>query len=404
MTPRINEWNPAVRHDVSSSRFPATGGRGTALLLDDDEAFRSSCSRVLSKEGFMVRDTSSPAAAIGLLDDDVDVLLCDLVMPGADGLAVLREAKAKRPDLPVVLLTGAPSMESAIGAVELGAHHYLVKPFEAGKLLATVDSAVKMHRLSVAQKRFLMDSGRAGEVADIERLDQDYRGALETLWMAYQPIVSWSERRIVGVEALMRVEHPRFPGPMEVLDAAERLDQSTQLSRHIRKAVAATAHTFPADTLLFVNILPRDVWDPQLLSAEDDLTPFADRIVLELTERAALRSTPELRQRIDALRETGCRVAIDDLGTGYNSLNVFTVVEPDVVKLDMSLVRGIHTNQVKQRLVESVANLCADLDIDVVAEGIETPEERDVLIDLGCDLLQGYLFARPGRTFPRVRW
>ena len=100
------------------------------------------------------------------------------------------------------------------------------------------------------------------------------------------------------------------------------------------------------------------------------------------------------------LRKFGYRIAIDDLGAGYAGLTSFAQLEPEVVKVDMSLVRGIDSSPVKQKLVRSIIALCTELGIQLVAEGIETPAERDTLVGLGGDLCQGYLFAKPGRGFP----
>jgi CheY-like chemotaxis protein len=98
---------------------------------------------------------------------------------------------------------------------------------------------------------------------------------------------------------------------------------------------------------------------------------------------------------VQSLRRLGFRLAVDDLGAGYAGLASFVGLEPEVVKIDMSLVRGIHREPVKRRLVTSIVELCRDLGTLVVAEGIETPDEREVLADIGCDLLQGYALGRP---------
>ena len=98
------------------------------------------------------------------------------------------------------------------------------------------------------------------------------------------------------------------------------------------------------------------------------------------------------------------RIAVDDLGAGYAGLTSFAQLEPEFVKLDMSLVRDVHRVALKRKLIRSMTTLCKEMGIVVVAEGIETVEERDNVIALGCDLLQGYLFAKPGRPFPEVRW
>ena len=104
------------------------------------------------------------------------------------------------------------------------------------------------------------------------------------------------------------------------------------------------------------------------------------------------------------LREMGFRIAVDDLGAGYAGLNSFSQLEPAVVKLDMTLIRDVHKQPKKLTLVRTMIAMCHELGIQVVAEGIEGPEERDAIVWAGCDLLQGYLFAKPGAAFPTVTW
>jgi EAL domain-containing protein (putative c-di-GMP-specific phosphodiesterase class I) len=100
----------------------------------------------------------------------------------------------------------------------------------------------------------------------------------------------------------------------------------------------------------------------------------------------------------------GYRIAVDDLGAGYAGLTSFTLLEPEIVKLDMSLVRDVHQNSTKQKVIRSMTALSQDMGMTVVAEGVETVAERDALLDLDCDLLQGFLFAKPGPAFPEVKW
>jgi EAL domain-containing protein (putative c-di-GMP-specific phosphodiesterase class I) len=107
---------------------------------------------------------------------------------------------------------------------------------------------------------------------------------------------------------------------------------------------------------------------------------------------------------VTALRELGFRVAVDDLGAGYSGLSSFAQLEPEVVKLDMSLVRDVNQSNTKQKLIRSMTAVCKDMGSLVVAEGVETIEERECLVELGCDLLQGYLLAKPGPPFPEVKW
>ena len=151
---------------------------------------------------------------------------------------------------------------------------------------------------------------------------------------------------------------------------------------------------------IFVNLHPPDLVDEELGSSSGVLAPFAERVVLEVTERAALEKVAGLAAAVLNLRKIGYSIALDDLGAGYAGLSSFAVLEPEIVKVDMSLVRGIHASPMKQKLFRSFATLCGDLGIEIVAEGVEVAEERDCLGGLGGDLYQGYLFARPGRGFP----
>jgi len=148
-----------------------------------------------------------------------------------------------------------------------------------------------------------------------------------------------------------------------------------------------------------VNLHPVDLEDEDLYDPAAPLSRVAPRVVLEITERASLSDVPELASRLARLRALGFRIAVDDLGAGFAGLASFARLRPEVVKIDMSLVRGVESDPVRQKLVDSITHASHDLGILVVAEGIESAAERDVLTALEVDLLQGYLFGRPERAF-----
>ena len=135
----------------------------------------------------------------------------------------------------------------------------------------------------------------------------------------------------------------------------------------------------------------------RLHAPDAPLHAIAEKVVLEITERSALGAVSDFKNRIAALREKGYRIAIDDLGSGYAGLNSLATLEPEIVKLDMTLVRDVHLHATKQKIIRSFTEVCRDMGMLVVAEGIENAEERDVLTHLGCDLMQGYFFGRPAR-------
>jgi EAL domain-containing protein (putative c-di-GMP-specific phosphodiesterase class I) len=217
--------------------------------------------------------------------------------------------------------------------------------------------------------------------------------------MVYQPIVSWSRRSAFGYEALVRSSETSLPHPGAMFEAAEQLHRTTDLGRRIRATCGGPLSAADPDITLFVNLHSGDLLDEALYDRSAPLTAVASRTVLELTERAAIDGISDITERIARLRQLGFRIAVDDIGAGYSGLNSFATVQPDFVKLDITLVRGLDRDPVRRRLVRLLAELCGDLGIFVVAEGVETAPERDALIALGIDLLQGYLFARPAPPF-----
>jgi EAL domain-containing protein (putative c-di-GMP-specific phosphodiesterase class I) len=122
-------------------------------------------------------------------------------------------------------------------------------------------------------------------------------------------------------------------------------------------------------------------------------------VVLEITERTHLDRVPELAERIDRLRGLGYRLAVDDLGAGYAGFTSFVQLNPEFVKIDMSLIRNLHGSHSKQALVSSILDLCRGMHVRVVAEGVETEDEMRELVRLEADLLQGYLLGRPAKNF-----
>jgi len=235
-------------------------------------------------------------------------------------------------------------------------------------------------------------------------LDERFSRALDALYMVYQPIVSWSNRNAFGFEALVRSSEPSLPHPGAIFEAAETLQRTEELGQRIRvKAGEPFVNALP-DATLFVNLHSRDLLDESLYDPSCALTQWAHRTVLEITERAAIDGIEDIADRIARLRRLGFRIAIDDIGAGYSGLSSFAMVQPDFVKLDITLVRGVDTDPVRTRLVQLLAELCRDLGIFVVAEGVETAAERDALLKLGIDLLQGYLFARPAAPFPEPKF
>jgi EAL domain-containing protein (putative c-di-GMP-specific phosphodiesterase class I) len=380
--------------------------RGKVLLVDDEPTVLRSLSRHLGAAGYEVHTCSEgPVAVRRLRMEGFDVVVSDIAMPDTNGIELLRAVRQHDPHLPVVLVTGTPVVESAIEAVQHGAFGYLLKPVNTQELLSTIARAVQLNRLARAKHDALTALGTAtGGDADRVGLETTFNRALESLWIAFQPIVRASDHSVFGYEALLRCREPTLPHPGAVLDAAERLNELQRLGQIARERASQPMLDRGGEQTLFVNLHPEDLLDPTLLLPDAPISRLASRVVLEITERSSLEKIPDVRGRVRSLRERGFRIAVDDLGAGYAGLSSFAQLEPDIVKLDMSLVRDVNDNPIKRKLVRSMTSLCQDMGLMIVAEGVETPAERDTLVELGCDLLQGYQFARPGVAFPQAEW
>jgi PAS domain S-box-containing protein len=372
-----------------------------ALVVDDDDSFRRSVARLLRRSQFDVVDVDSGYKAIATLEQQpFDVVVSDVQMPDGGGLDLLRAIRRIDLDVPVVLMTGEPSLEAAAQAVEYGAFRYLTKPLDTLAFTKTIQHAVRVHALArLRREAFTMTGSHAG-VADRAGLEVRFEQAMAGMWMAFQPIVH-TNGALFGVEALVRTTEPSIPHPGALLDAATQLGRLSLVGRRVRSLAATAMRSQPDSLALFVNLHPDDLHDADLVDSASLLATIAPRVILEITERASLETSPALSERIARLRALGFRLAVDDIGAGYSGLTSFTELMPEIVKLDMALVRDVHQSALKQRTIAALCKLCHEVDAMVVGEGVETVDERDCLISLGCDLLQGYLIGRPNRDIPR---
>ncbi len=392
---------------------PADDGAGEStlprvLLADDDVGVARALRRVLTAAGFDVTLAPDGAqAADALMQGHFDVVLSDIRMPNMTGVELLSLVRAYDLDVPVILLTGDPTLQTAVEALKLGAMEYFTKPWDNEVLVAAVRRAYKLHALARMKREAMKLMGlRGNDAGDLAGLIVAFERTLASLVIAFQPIVAYTARTVLGYECLLRSADRALPTTASVLEAADKLERTAALGRRVRQVIAdvVTARPPPDDALIFINIHPNDLLDPELYDRKAPLARHASRIVLEITERAALSGIQDVRLRIADLRAHGYRIALDDLGAGYAGLSSLAILEPDFVKLDLSLVQDLDASSVRQKLVGGMAATCRDLGMRVIAEGIERREDRFFLSELGCDLMQGFLFAMPGAPYPAPEW
>jgi EAL domain-containing protein (putative c-di-GMP-specific phosphodiesterase class I) len=214
---------------------------------------------------------------------------------------------------------------------------------------------------------------------------------------AYQPIVNFASRTIYAHEALVR--GPNGESAASVLaqvtpDNVYGFDQACRV-----KAVAGAARLDMRE-LLSINFLPNAVYRPEVCirstfeAARVHNFPI-ERIIFEVTEGERVQDRAHLVNIFREYRRFGFQTAIDDFGAGYAGLNLLSEYQPDLIKIDMDLVRDIDTSTPRQAIVRAIAAMCRELGIRVLAEGIETRAERDFLASERIDLMQGYFFSKP---------
>jgi diguanylate cyclase (GGDEF)-like protein len=265
----------------------------------------------------------------------------------------------------------------------------------AGLALRT---AKKKHRGGVAQ----FEPGMDVEFDDRRFLEKELRRALDeaALDVHYQPSVAADGQRIVGAEALLRWNHPvrGAIAPMDFVPVAEQTGLMVRLGEYVLRRALADAVRWPG-IYLSVNLSPVQVRDPALLGTVTSLLakfkiPPA-RLMLEVTEGVLIDNPDEVSAKLDRLKALGVRLALDDFGTGYSSLTYLQRFSFDKLKIDRGFVAPLGRDQSGNALVHAIVALGRALGLTLLAEGVETEEQRVLLRMAGCEEMQGFLFARP---------
>ncbi|MBN1609526.1 MAG: EAL domain-containing protein [Polyangiaceae bacterium] len=405
---RLVRTQPPGSVDIPPDGSGAPAETARVLVVDDNPRLLEAHRRMIAAIGVEVTAVTSARSAMELLAHGkrVDVIVTDIVMPNMDGVAMLREIRKYDLDVPVVLVTGYPSLATAMEAMRYGGLRYLTKPVKDEQLQQVVREAIQLHRLARLKREALqLAEAHHAELGDRASLEVHFERAMEHARVAFQPVVDWRARSLFGYEAFVRSREPTLSSPQLLFGAAERLGRVQALGRWIRDLVAAAMPGAPPEAMVFVNLHPAELEDDALSDPAAALSAFSSRVVFDITERNSLDGLEDVQERVATLRELGFRIAMDDLGAGYAGLASLGRLEPDVVKLDASLVRGVDQSTRKQSLLRSIVHVCErQLGMYVVCEGVEQEAERDALVSLGANLLQGYLFGRPRAEFHPPRW
>ena len=377
------------------------------LIVDDSEPNILLLNRILRRTGVeQIFSTTDPRRAVEMFrEHSPDLVLLDLQMPFLDGFEVMKELQELIPEddyVPVLVLTADDATETKQRALTAGANDFLTKPFDqtevilrARNLLHTRAMHTRLQRQNARLEATVQAhddrdrTTRAERREQVRRITEILTG--DVLGMVYQPIIDLDSGIVVGEEALARFDcEPRQTPDVWFAEAA---DVGLAVELELLAIRLALEADIGPDQYLSLNASPTTAAAPALheLLGQSGY----DRIVLEITEHAKVADYDALREALEVLRANGVRLAVDDAGAGFASLQHILLLRPEVIKLDISLTRGIDSDPVRRALALALVSFANELGATIVAEGIETAEEMQAIQDLGVRCGQGYYLGRP---------
>jgi len=376
--------------------------RVRVLIADDDANIRDALRELLELEdGLEVVAVAADAdAAIAeAIKERPDVAILDVKMPGGGGPEAARGILAGSPETRIVALSAYGDRASILEMLRAGASAYLVKgsmPDEVTKTIQRVlrgESAFSADVASTVVRELSGElAGKEAAEAARERILTRIRTVIEHggVRPVYQPIVDLARGLVSGVEALARFDTGM---PLQWFQEAEDVGLREDLETFAISAALAGLPELPTSAYLSLNVSPttllhRDLGD--MLGAVPE-----DRIVMEMTEHAPVADYEALARVLRPLRDAGVRVAVDDAGAGFASLRHILLLSPDIIKLDISLTRGIDGDRPRRALSYALVAFARETQTTIVAEGIETEAELRALRNIGVTHGQGFLLARP---------
>ena len=384
------------------------------LAVEDHEFQRGMLLKMLARLGATQVSTAADGhAALEIVmapGAAIDIIISDLDMPGMDGLEFMRHVGEARIPVAIilasalesVLLDSVETMTRAYGVKILGV---IQKPITPEKLAALI----KLHLPAQANSNLTQTDALS---FTIEEILQGIRN--DEFEPFFQPKVEMATGRIKGAEALARWRHPQkgivapyaFVGPLE---DHNQIDKLTWLILSKSADFCCEWRTDSGlDVSVSVNVSAKSLADVNFAERVIELVKCKSHdcrnIILEVTESAATTDIGHSLENLSRLRMKGFGLSIDDYGTGYSSLQQLARIAFTEIKLDQSFIRSAATQQAARIILESSIDMAKKLGIVTVAEGIETEKDWDLLRELGCDLAQGYLIAKPIESREFLIW
>jgi EAL domain-containing protein (putative c-di-GMP-specific phosphodiesterase class I)/AmiR/NasT family two-component response regulator len=376
----------------------------SVLIVDDNPSNVALLQALLDEQGLfrIYTETDPRQVPRQLAQNDPDLVLLDLHMPGVDGHEVLTQIKlyAAGSFLPVLVLTADTTTAARDRALSEGAQDFLTKPIDSAETALRIANLLRTRQLFTTLRQARLRSSLSGEPEEeaVPETRERILSVLRTRGVTpvYQPVIDIRSLTPVGYEGLSRFPSSEHGGPDRWFGDAFDVGLGVELEWLAASKVLNFLQTLDDDepeTFLAVNMSPASVL--HLLTHQLCDPALYPRIVVELTEHVPVEDYAAVHASLAAMREGGSRLAADDLGSGYAGFRHLIRLQPDIIKLDISLVRGIHRSKGQRALASALVAFASDVGARVIAEGVEEQGELEALQDIGVQWAQGYFLGRP---------
>ena len=371
-------------------------GKNTVLLISHSLEIIQYISIVLSNQGYDIVLAQTGKEGLSKSGSgDTDLILLDNTLPDYDGLTVCHMLKMDKgtQDIPVIMLSDNDRASEKVESFHMGADDYLTKPLDCDDLIAHIETSIL--RTQVAHK--VHDDANCEMLTELHDI-VDHKHVIPF----FQPIYKLRPLRLYGLEVLSR---PQTKGilssPEALFKVAMRFGCYYELEMMVwQKALVVAQKIFGAEHL-FLNCNPCLIENKNAYLIKDIFNGFdmVDRhVFLEVTERSTISVYENFLRQVAHYRHQGFKIAVDDVGAGYSSLDVIMQTKPEVVKIDRHIILGLAQDHFKRSLVRLIVEFCQENGIICIAEGIETKQDMDMVMELGVALGQGYYFKKPSAT------
>ena len=389
--------------NAANLRNHNASNQNIVCVLDDDPQIGAVISRILVTTGFAPRQFSTPTPFLNEVKTTRPILvILDLALGQVDAIDIIRDLQSIKYRGRVLLISGRAA-ELLAEVEEIGKRHglsmlpSLKKPFHIYDLSTTLKTLDRPSILPSEHERSIPQ-----EVRSATKIE--FKEALRNRWLEvwYQPKVNLKSLQVCGAEALLRLRHPQqgILSPISFLPCPGDPLHHPLAKLVLRQAIADWAGLAKHNLLLklAVNMPVSVIRAPDFVGIVRTMLPKDGRfpgLIIELTEDEVITDTELIREIATQLRLCNVSLSIDDFGSGYAALSRLTDIPFSELKVDSKFVQNCSSNALQRRLCRTVVDLGHDFGALVCAEGVEQPADLRALIEMGCDMAQGFLFARP---------